>query len=68
MEVLEKNGAFVCKVLQGGAEGDLLNLLKQNFKTVRHAKPKSSRSDSAEMYVVALGFKGQQHLSGKNEA
>ena len=58
MEVLEHGGSFACKVLQGGAEGELLNTLNKNFKTVKHAKPKASRSDSAEMYVVALGFKG----------
>ena len=42
-----------------GAEGDLLNRLKQNFTSVKHAKPKASRSDSAEKYVVATGFRGR---------
>ncbi len=58
MEVLVPGGDFLCKVLQGGAEGALLKTLKHNFTTVKHAKPKASRAGSAEMYVVALGFKG----------
>ncbi|WP_425408475.1 RlmE family RNA methyltransferase [Hyphococcus sp.] len=56
-DVLAPGGAFVCKVFAGGAEGDLLTRLKQNFETVKHAKPKASRSDSAEKYVVATGFR-----------
>lgn len=58
-DVLAPGGAFVCKVFAGGAEGDLLTRLKQNFETVKHAKPKASRSDSAEKYVVATGFRGR---------
>lgn len=58
-DVLAPGGAFVCKVFAGGAEGDLLNRLKQNFDSVKHAKPKASRSDSAEKYVVATGFRGR---------
>ncbi|MGE0109092.1 MAG: RlmE family RNA methyltransferase [Bdellovibrionales bacterium] len=58
LEVLAPNGGFVCKLFQGGAEKDLLDILKQNFKTVKHAKPKASRADSSESYIVALGFKG----------
>jgi len=58
-EVLATDGAFVAKVLQGGTEGDLLNAMKTDFKVVRHAKPPASRQDSAEMYVVATGFKGR---------
>jgi 23S rRNA (uridine2552-2'-O)-methyltransferase len=59
LDVLAPGGAFVCKVFQGGAEGALLSRLRANFKTVKHAKPKSSRADSSEMYVVAQGFKGR---------
>ena len=58
IDVLAPGGAFVCKVFQGGAEGDLLARLKDNFAVVKHAKPKSSRQDSSEMYVVATGFRG----------
>lgn len=58
MEVLKPGGHFVTKVFQGGAEKTLLDTLKVNFKTVRHAKPKSSRKGSPEIYLVALGFKG----------
>lgn len=58
MEVLAPGGAFVAKVFQGGTEKTLLDLLKQNFATVRHAKPPASRKESAETYVVATGFKG----------
>jgi 23S rRNA (uridine2552-2'-O)-methyltransferase len=57
LEVLEPGGHFVCKVLQGGTEGELLALLKKHFKEVRHVKPEASRQDSAEMYVVAKGFR-----------
>ncbi len=59
-DVLAPGGVFVCKVFAGGAEGDLLARLKRGFETVKHAKPKASRSDSAEKYVVATGFKGHQ--------
>lgn len=58
MEVLKPGGSFLAKVLQGGAERDLMMTLKTNFKMVRHVKPKASRSDSAEMYVLATGFRG----------
>lgn len=58
-EVLVPGGAFVAKVLQGGTENQLLADMKRDFETVRHAKPPASRADSAEMYVVALGFKGR---------
>jgi len=57
-EVLAPGGAFIAKVLQGGATGDLLKTLKQDFAEVRHVKPPASRKDSAEIYVVALGFRG----------
>lgn len=55
-KVLRENGAFLAKVLQGGTQNDLLNLMKRNFKTVRHVKPKASRADSSELYVLATGF------------
>jgi 23S rRNA (uridine2552-2'-O)-methyltransferase len=58
-EVLAPGGAFIAKVLQGGATGDLLKLLKRDFAEVRHVKPPASRKDSAEIYVVALGFRGR---------
>jgi 23S rRNA (uridine2552-2'-O)-methyltransferase len=57
-ETLRIGGGFVCKVLKGGTENQLLAEMKQRFDTVKHAKPKSSRADSAESYVVALGFRG----------
>lgn len=55
--VLKPGGTFVCKVWQGGAEKDLLVRMKTRFTTVRHAKPNASRQDSAETFVVAMGFK-----------
>ncbi len=55
---LERGGAFVCKVFQGGSERELLGLLKRAFATVKHVKPPASRAESAEMYVVALDFRG----------
>ncbi len=63
-EVLEPGGSFCAKVLQGGAEGSLLSALREDFTTVRHAKPDASRSDSSEMYVVALGFKKTSGATG----
>ena len=57
-DVLAPGGAFVAKVLQGGTEGALLALLKRSFAKVQHFKPPASRKDSAEMFVVATGFRG----------
>lgn len=56
-EILKPGGAFVAKVFQGGAEGELLAQLKEGFAEVRHAKPPASRAESAETYVVARGFR-----------
>lgn len=58
IDVLSPGGVFLCKVFQGGTEKDLLALLKKNFAVVRHVKPPASRSDSAELYVLATGFRG----------
>jgi 23S rRNA (uridine2552-2'-O)-methyltransferase len=55
---LKPGGAFVVKVFQGGAEGELLATLKRAFAELRHAKPRASRAESAETYVVAKGFRG----------
>jgi 23S rRNA (uridine2552-2'-O)-methyltransferase len=57
-EVLNPGGAFLAKVFQSGAEGELLAQLKRDFSTVRHVKPASSRQDSSERYVLAMGFRG----------
>ncbi len=57
-EILKPGGHFCAKVLQGGTEKELLVKMKQKFETVKHVKPKSSRSDSAETYVLAKGFRG----------
>lgn len=58
VEVLAPGGAFVAKVLQGGTEQELLARLKRTFQSVGHVKPPASRSDSAETYLVARGFRG----------
>ncbi len=57
-EILKPGGTFVAKVLQGGTEGDLLAMLKRDFVSVKHVKPAASRQDSAELYVLATGFRG----------
>ena len=57
-QILKRGGAFVAKVFQGGAEGALLAELKRDFAELRHAKPPASRAESAETYVVAMGFRG----------
>jgi 23S rRNA (uridine2552-2'-O)-methyltransferase len=62
-EVLEPGGSFLCKVLQGGTEGAVLADLKRDFATVKHVKPAASRPDSAELYVLATGFRGAAHGS-----
>jgi 23S rRNA (uridine2552-2'-O)-methyltransferase len=56
--VLAPGGFFLAKVLHGGSEGELLARLKRDFAVVRHLKPKASRADSAELYVMATGFRG----------
>ncbi len=55
--MLGEGGGFVTKVFQGGSERALLEPLKRAFRTVRHAKPKASRKESSELYVVATGFR-----------
>jgi 23S rRNA U2552 (ribose-2'-O)-methylase RlmE/FtsJ len=70
-EILRPGGTFLCKVLQGGTEAELLAGLKRDFATVRHVKPAASRSDSAELYVLALGYRGpgqrsREELNGPN--
>jgi 23S rRNA (uridine2552-2'-O)-methyltransferase len=56
-EVLKDGGAFLAKVIQGGTEAALLATLKRDFATVKHVKPAASRADSAELYVLATGFR-----------
>ncbi|MFL5163816.1 MAG: RlmE family RNA methyltransferase [Microvirga sp.] len=58
-EILAPGGAFVAKVFQGGTENQLLADLKRDFAVVRHVKPAASRADSAELYVLATGFRGR---------
>jgi 23S rRNA (uridine2552-2'-O)-methyltransferase len=57
-EVLAPGGAFLAKVLQGGTEASLLAALKRDFTKVQHIKPPASRADSAELYLLATGFRG----------
>jgi len=59
-EVLAPGGAFRAKVIQGGTEGELLAALKRDFASVKHVKPPASRADSAELYVLAQGFRGDR--------
>ncbi len=57
-QVLKPGGTYLAKVLRGGTEGEMLKLLKKDFAEVRHVKPKASRDDSAELFVLAMGFRG----------
>ena len=57
-QVLKPGGTFLAKVLRGGTEGELLKLMKKDFATVRHVKPMASRDDSAELFVLAMRFRG----------
>ena len=59
LDVLKPGGAFVAKVLAGGADKTLIDLLNKNFDSVKHAKPPASRKGSSEWYVVAKGFRGR---------
>jgi len=56
--VLKPGGTYLAKVLRGGTEGELLKTMKKDFATVRHVKPMASRDDSAELFVLAMGFRG----------
>ena len=58
-DTLKPGGAFLCKVLQGGTESSLLAQLKKDFSGVKHVKPRASRADSAELYLLARGFRGR---------
>ena len=60
IETLVEGGNFIAKVFAGGTDRELLTLLKQNFKSVKHAKPPASRKGSPEVYVIAQGFKGRK--------
>ena len=64
VEVLKPGGAYVAKVLAGGADHELVAQLKRNFTTVKHAKPPASRKGSSEWYVIAQGFKGRGDEEG----
>ena len=65
LDALVPGGVFVAKALQGGTENTLLAAIKRDFRTVRHAKPPSSRAESAELYVVAQGFRGRRDDGGE---
>lgn len=56
-DVLKPGGTFLAKVLRGGTEGEMLKMMKRHFETVRHIKPGASRTDSAELFVLAMGFR-----------
>jgi 23S rRNA (uridine2552-2'-O)-methyltransferase len=63
-DVLNPGGTFVAKVFQSGADATLMTQLKHDFATVKHVKPASSRKDSSERYVLAMGFRacrGSRH-------
>jgi 23S rRNA (uridine2552-2'-O)-methyltransferase len=65
-EVLNPGGTFLAKVFQSGADAALMTELKRDFATVKHVKPASSRKDSSERYVLAMGFRGG--AVGRNES
>ena len=65
-DVLAPGGAFICKALGSGADAGLLAAVKRAFKQVKHVKPPASRSDSAEIYLVATGFRGSIAATDEN--
>lgn len=60
--VLNPGGHFIAKILRGGTENELLSIVKRKFTTVKHFKPESSRKDSKEIYLIALGFKDASNI------
>ena len=67
IQTLVPGGAFIAKVFAGGADRELLTMLKHNFTTVKHAKPPASRKGSPELYVIAQGFKGRRRTEEAEE-
>jgi 23S rRNA (uridine2552-2'-O)-methyltransferase len=65
-EVLKPGGTFLAKTFQSGADAELMTRLKCDFTSVRHVKPASSRKDSSERYVLALGFRGSDKTPAKH--
>jgi 23S rRNA (uridine2552-2'-O)-methyltransferase len=63
IETLKPGGGFIAKVLAGGADNELVALLKKHFTTVKHAKPPASRKESSEWYVIAQGLKVHRRIS-----
>lgn len=61
-KTLNSGGHFIAKILRGGTEHELLAVIKRKFTTVKHFKPESSRQDSKEIYLVALGFKNESNI------
>ena len=66
-KILNYKGCFVGKIFQGGSSEDLVKVLRKNFKTVKYFKPESSRKDSSEIYLVALGF-GETKVKNNNKS
>lgn len=60
-QILKENGSFVGKIFQGGNSDEILKILRKNFSTVKYFKPDSSRKDSSETYLVALGFRKESN-------
>ena len=65
-DLLAPGGTFLAKVLQGGTEAALLASLKRDYKSVKHVKPSTSRADSAELYLLATGFRGEPSSPGSS--
>ena len=65
-EVLKPGGTFLAKTFQSGADAELMTRLKRDFASVRHVKPASSRKDSSERYVLAMGFRGSDKTPAKH--
>ena len=66
-QVLKPGGFFLCKLFQGGETSELVTKLKRDYSTVRHIKPQSSRADSAELYVLATGFRAARDTAPASE-
>ena len=64
IQILNPGGIFIAKIFQGGTENQFLAEIKKHFKIVKNAKPDASRKDSSEVYVIAMGFKGEETSKG----
>ena len=55
--ILKKQGSFIFKIWKGEEEKDIIKMLKKIFDKVEYFKPKSSRQESSEIFIISRGFR-----------